>query len=92
MRHRLDFLLQNFQEYKSSGLSQANMAANQPESRIPTRTAGWSWGCGPVLNPPEDILSIRTHPLDPGDHKLFLKLLVDIGTDSIPSGKQLSAM
>ncbi len=31
------------------------MAANQLESRIPPTTPGWSWQCGPALNPPKDI-------------------------------------
>ena len=46
-------------------LSPANMAANPPESRIPVRTAGWSWRCGPALNPPAVVFSVMIRPFGP---------------------------
>ena len=46
-------------------LSPANMAANPPESRIPPRTAGWSWRCGPALNPPAVVFSVMIRPFGP---------------------------
>jgi hypothetical protein len=57
------------------------MAANPPESRIPLRTAGRSWQCGPALILLKNIFSIRICLLDPGDDKLSQKLLADVGVD-----------
>jgi hypothetical protein len=72
--------------------SPGNMVANPPESRILPRTDGWSWWRGgSVLNPLEDVFSIRIHPLDPGDYMLSQKLLVDIGADLFASGNWLLA-
>jgi hypothetical protein len=73
---------------EDSGL--ANMVANLQESRIPPTTAGWSWQCGPALNPPK--FSIRIHPLDPGDHMLSQKLLVDIRVDPFAGRNQLGSL
>ncbi len=66
------------------------MVANFTESRIISRTAGWSWWCGLVVNPTEDIFSIRICPLDPEDHMLSQKLLIDI-SDQFTGRNQLLA-
>ncbi len=58
-----------------------NIAADQPESRIPPTTAGWTLWCRPALNLPKDIFYIRIRPLDPGDNIMSQKLLVHIGID-----------
>jgi hypothetical protein len=50
------------------------------ESRIPQTAAGWFWLCGPTLNLPNDIFSIKICPLDPGDHMLSQKFLVEVNT------------
>ncbi len=41
-----------------------------------------------MLNPPEDVFSIRIHLLDPEDHNQ--KLLVDIRVDLYADGNRLS--
>jgi hypothetical protein len=41
-------------------------------------TVRWSWQYGPVLNPQEDVFSIRMYPLDPGEPMLSQKLNVSI--------------
>jgi hypothetical protein len=68
-----------------AGSSLANMAANLLKSRIPPITAGWSLLCGPMLNIPKDVFSIRIHPLDTQDHMKTEKLWVDAGATSSPA-------
>ena len=48
-----------------AGSSPANMAANPPESRIPLRSSGWFWRCGPALNPPAVVFSVMIRPFGP---------------------------
>jgi hypothetical protein len=62
------------------------MAATPLESEILLITSGWFWWCGPVLNPPEDIISIRMRLLDMVDHILSQKPLVNVGVDLFTSG------
>jgi hypothetical protein len=66
------------------------MAANPPESRILPRNVGWPWRHGPALNPPDDLFCIKICPLNPGDHMLSQKLLVDVGTDPFGGGNNRS--
>jgi hypothetical protein len=56
------------------------MAANHLESRIPPRAAGWSWQCGPELDPPKLVFSVRICPMDTrGPHVVSKALLLDVG-------------
>ncbi len=61
------------------------MAVNPPKSRILPTYDGYSWRCGPALHPLKDIFSGRIWPLDPEDHILSQKLLVDISDDMFTS-------
>jgi hypothetical protein len=54
------------------------------------RTCGWSWQFGTVINPLEDVFSIRIHPMDPGDLILFQKIFVDISIDTF-AGRNLQS-
>ncbi len=65
----------------------ANMLANPLESRIPSTAAGWSWWCGPALNPLNDVHFTKINPLDPGDHMLSQKRMVDAGVDAFTPAK-----
>ncbi len=65
--------------------SLTNMAANLPESRIPPITAGWSWHLGPALKPPKYVFSTRIHLLEPWNHMLSQKLLVESALTHSPT-------
>jgi hypothetical protein len=43
--------------------------------------------CGPALNPLNDVYFTKINPLDPGDHMLSQKHLVDAGIDTFPLAK-----
>jgi hypothetical protein len=66
----------------------ANMAVSLPVSRIPPATAMWSRRCRQTLNQ-QKVFFARIHPLDPGDHMLSQKLLVDINVNMFANGNRL---
>jgi hypothetical protein len=61
------------------------MEANPPKARIPQTAARQFWWCGPVLNLPKEVFSIRIRPLTLTEFMLSQKLLVDVGIDTFTS-------
>ncbi len=67
------------------------MVANPPESRLLLRTAGVVLVVSTGAKSAEDIFSVRICPLEPGDHKLSQKLVVNVGINPFASENRLSA-
>ncbi len=69
---------------KSSNSKSSKYGSQSTEVRILKRAAGRSWQCGPVLNPQEDVFSIKISPMDSEDYMLSQKLLIYVRMTHLP--------